>query len=157
MIHFFPFLRLLSIYFHLGWAGKYTFKMLQHANEIFIHAKYYFIYSCSSTSSCGQIKAAQQFEVTVEISSCENTTLGNQTFTQLRTTTKTESLFHIYTKVPLYCSGRKTNEISSVCNTSSLSGATCSRDLLIRHIGLWIFEWFTISLLRRCKNISILN
>lgn len=138
--HFLPFLQLSSIYFHFGWAGKYSFKMLQLANKIFIHAKYYFIYSCSNTSSCGQIKAPQQFAVTVEISSRENTTLGNHTFTQPRTRTQTENLFHIYTWIPLYCSGRKINEISSVCNTSSLSGTTCSRDLVIRHTGLWIFE-----------------
>lgn len=50
-------------YFHLGWAEKYSLRILQYANKIFISAKYFAIYYYISTSSCVRIKSASQFSI----------------------------------------------------------------------------------------------
>lgn len=48
---------------HLGWAEKYSLRILQYANKIFISAKYFAIYYYISTNSCVRIKSASQFSI----------------------------------------------------------------------------------------------
>lgn len=143
-------------YLFSSWVGWDSFRMLQYANKIFIHAKYYFVYYGSRTAAVSGLSLPSNFQLEWRFPNVRTPCCVITTFLQPSTPTKTEGLFHIHTEAPLYHSGTK-RKILSVWNTPNLSGATCSRILVVRQMGHWTFDWFTENLLRRCKNRRFQN